>query len=334
MAIVQVDELISAGVHYGHRSSRWNPKMRPYIYGKRNLIHIIDLRETVRGLIRAHKFLQRIASQGSLVLFVATKRQAQEAVQKSAHRCFMPYVRERWIGGTFTNFRTIRHRLQRLEELESLVRTGEINKYSKKRRSSLMREMRKIHRNLSGIRTMNRMPGAMVVIDSHRESSAVREARKVGVPTLALIDTDSDPDKIDLAIPGNDDSIRAIDLVLNKLADAVLSGLHSLPKDQVEKLEREFTKAHAEVIPLSDAPAPVVTPGAAPIEVAATPAPEAQPAAPAQAAPAEAPATTPEPAPAEAVATTPAPEAPAEPEASSPEPEAPATPEAEEKPSE
>jgi small subunit ribosomal protein S2 len=246
--IVQVQELIESGVHYGHRSSRWNPKMRPYIYGKRNLIHIIDLRETVRGLVRAYRFLTRVASQGSLILFVGTKRQAQEAIIREAHRCFMPYVSERWIGGTFTNFRTIRNRLQRLEELERHIRTGEIDQYSKKRKSTLMREMRKIHRNLSGIRTMNRLPGAMVVVDSNRESSAVKEARKMNIPTIALIDTDSDPDMIDLAIPGNDDSIRSIDLVLKRLVDAVLEGMSTLSRDHTDKLQGEFVKAHTPVV--------------------------------------------------------------------------------------
>lgn len=264
MAIVQVQELIEAGVHYGHRSSRWNPKMRPYIYGKRNLIHIIDLRETVRGLLRAHKFLSRVASQGSLVLFVGTKRQAQESVIREAARASMPYISERWIGGTFTNFRTIRDRLHRLEELERLVTTGEIHKYSKKRKSTLMREMRKIHRNLSGMRTMNRLPGAVVVVDSHREHSAVREAKKMGIPTIALIDTDSDPDQIDLAIPGNDDSIRSIDLVLGRLADAVIDGMNALPRDQVEKLQNDFTKAHAPIVPKEQVAAPA--PGTAPAE--------------------------------------------------------------------
>jgi small subunit ribosomal protein S2 len=208
--LVDVKALLEAGVHYGHRASRWNPKMRPYIYGKRNLIHIIDLRETVKGMIRATRLLSRVAAQGSLILFVGTKRQAQEAVSREARRVSMPFVSERWIGGTFTNFRTIRDRLHRLQELERLMDTGEITSYSKKRRSTLLREMRKIHRNLAGIRTMNRPPGALVIVDPHSEASAVKEARAVGIPTVALIDTDSDPDLIDLAIPGNDDSIRSM----------------------------------------------------------------------------------------------------------------------------
>lgn len=271
MAVVAVQELIEAGVHYGHRSSRWNPKMRPYIYGKRNLIHIIDLRETVRGLIRAHRFLNKVASEGSLVLFVGTKRQAQESIQREAARCHMPFVSERWIGGTFTNFRTIRSRLQRLQELERLLETGEIDTYSKKRRSTLLRELKKVRRNLSGMRTMNRLPGALVIVDASREASAVREARKMGIPTVALIDTDSDPDTCDLVIPGNDDSIRSIDLVLGKLADAIKDGLGALPRDQIEKMQYDYTKAHTPVIPKSSLTpvAPAAETPVAPTPVAA-----------------------------------------------------------------
>src|SRR4051812_29815876 len=223
--------------------------MRPYIYGKRNLIHIIDLRETVKGLIRATRLLTRVAAQGSLILFVGTKRQAQEAVAREARRVWMPFVSERWIGGTFSNFRTIRDRLHRLQELERLMETGEITSYSKKRRSTLLREMKKIHRNLAGIRTMNRPPGALVIVDPHSEASAVKEARVSGIPTVALIDTDSDPDQIDLAIPGNDDSIRSIDLMLKTLSDAIRDGLNSLPGDQMSRYEAEYNKAHSAITP-------------------------------------------------------------------------------------
>ena len=264
MAIVQVKDLIEAGVHFGHRASRWNPKMRPYIYGKRNLIHIIDLRETVRGLLRAYRYLSKVASNGSLVLFVGTKRQAKEAVEREAQRCGMPYVSERWLGGTLTNYRTIRDRLKRLQELEQLwlpanenpakidipsymrgmlnesgklepgkaPPTAEIHRYSKKMISTLNRELSKITRNLQGIREMNRLPDAMVVVDPKREHIAVKEAQRMGVHTVALIDTDSDPDVVDLPIPGNDDSIRSIELMLNKLSDSVLEGRAALPADQ------------------------------------------------------------------------------------------------------
>lgn len=219
-----VKQLIEAGVHFGHRASRWNPKMRPYIYGRRNLIHIIDVRETIRGLIRARKYLTQVAAQGSLIQFVGTKRQAAETVEREGLRCGMPYVNDRWLGGTLTNFRTIRSRLARLEELESLKNSDKFNEYSKKMQSSLNREYRKMFRNLNGMRTMTRLPECMVIIDPKKEKNAVMEARKMGVVTVALIDTDSDPDLVDLPIPGNDDSIRSIELVVNQLASAVVEG--------------------------------------------------------------------------------------------------------------
>lgn len=219
-----VKQLVEAGVHFGHRASRWNPKMRPYIYGRRNLIHIIDVRETIRGLIRARKYLSQVAAQGSLILFVGTKRQSAETVEREAGRAAMPFVSDRWLGGTLTNFRTIRNRLQRLEDLERLRAGEELALYSKKMQSALNREYRKMFRNLNGLRTLNRLPECMVIIDPKKEKNAINEARKMGVTTVALIDTDSDPDLVDLPIPGNDDSIRSIELILQQLADAVLEG--------------------------------------------------------------------------------------------------------------
>jgi len=220
-----VKELIEAGVHFGHRASRWNPKMRPYIYARRNLIHIIDVRETIRGLLRARKYLQKVAAQGSLILLVGTKRQACDVIEQQGTRCGMPFVSDRWLGGTLTNFRTIRSRLTRLEELESLRGSEDgLATYSKKMQSSLNREYRKMYRNLNGMRTMNRLPECLVVVDPRKEKNAVREARKLGIATVALIDTDCDPDEIDLPIPGNDDSIRSIELIITLLADAILAG--------------------------------------------------------------------------------------------------------------
>lgn len=233
MAIVQVKELIEAGVHFGHRASRWNPKMRPYIYGKRNLIHIIDLRETLRGMLRACKYLTQISSQGKLTIFVGTKRQAKEIVVRESGKIGMPVVSERWLGGTLTNFRTIRSRLQRLQELEDLESSGQIHTFSKKMISSLTRERLKIARNLQGIREMNRIPEAMIVVDPRREHNAVAEARKMGVTTIALIDTDSDPDTVDLPIPGNDDSIRSIELVMSKLAAAIQEGRANVKAEEL-----------------------------------------------------------------------------------------------------
>jgi len=221
-AIVQ--EMIEAGVHFGHRTSLWNPKMAPYIFGRKNQIHIMDIRETLRGMLRAKKYLSQVAAGGSLILFVGTKRQAGEAIEAHALRCGMPFVSERWLGGTLTNFRTIRSRLGRLEELEELRSSERINEYSKKMQSSLNREYRKMYRNLNGLRSMNRLPECVVVIDPKKEKNAVREARALGITTLALIDTDCDPDNIDLPIPGNDDGIRSIALIVRHLADAVADG--------------------------------------------------------------------------------------------------------------
>jgi len=224
LSTVLVKELIEAGVHFGHRASRWNPKMRPYIYGRRNLIHIIDVRETIRGLIRAKKYVSQVAAGGSLVVFVGTKRQASETVERESLRCGMPYVSDRWLGGALTNFRTIRSRLARLEELDALKSGDQMGAYSKKMQSALNREHRKMLRNLNGIRTLNRLPECMVVIDPKKEKNAIREARSMGVTTIALIDTDCDPDLVDLPIPGNDDSIRSIELIVQQLADAILEG--------------------------------------------------------------------------------------------------------------
>jgi small subunit ribosomal protein S2 len=219
-----VRELIDAGVHFGHRVSRWNPKMAPYILGKRGLVHIIDIKETLKGLLRAKKLLARIISEGNDVLFVGTKRQAREIIRKQAQRCEMPYVSERWLGGTLTNFRTIRSRLARLEELEALDASGAMSGYSKKMESSLKRERRKIQRNLEGIRKMSRLPGALVLVDVRRENIAIREAIKLKIPTVALLDTDGDPDLVDLPIPCNDDAMRAIEIIIGQLVDAVMQG--------------------------------------------------------------------------------------------------------------
>jgi small subunit ribosomal protein S2 len=219
-----VRELIDCGVHFGHRASRWNPKMAPYIFGKRNSIHIFDIRETVKGLLRAKKFLSAVVAQGHDVLIVGTKRQARDIVAKQAVRVGMHYVNERWLGGTLTNFQTIRSRLARLEELEGLEQSGKINEYSKKMKATFDRERRKIQRNLEGIRRMSRLPGALVVVDVHREYIAIREAKKLGIPTVCLVDTDGNPDGVTIVIPGNDDAMRAIEFIVTQLADAIEEG--------------------------------------------------------------------------------------------------------------
>ncbi|GIW95396.1 MAG: 30S ribosomal protein S2 [Pirellulaceae bacterium] len=229
-----VEELIEAGVHFGHHVSRWNPKMARYIYGRKNRIHIIDIRETVRGLLWAKKFLKQVVERGSLVLFVGTKRQASAAIEREATRCGMPFVAERWLGGTLTNFNTIRSRLSRLEELEQLRASPELATYSKKMQSALNREYRKMYRNLNGLRLMNRIPECLVVVDPKKEYNAVREARKLNVKTVALIDTDCDPDEVDIPIPGNDDGIRSIEVILRHLADAVLEAKQALTAETKE----------------------------------------------------------------------------------------------------
>ncbi|MEL6898062.1 MAG: 30S ribosomal protein S2, partial [Planctomycetota bacterium] len=219
-----VKEMIEAGVHFGHRTSLWNPKMKPYIFGKKSQIHILDIRETLRGLLRAKKYLGQVAGGGSLILFVGTKRQAGDAVAQHAARAGMPFVSERWLGGTLTNFRTIRSRMGRLEELEQMMEGEALSQYSKKRQSALKREYRKMYRNLNGLRSMNRLPECLFIVDPGKERNAVREAKRLGITTVALIDTDSNPEHIDLPIPGNDDGIRSVEMIVKEMADAVVAG--------------------------------------------------------------------------------------------------------------
>ncbi|MFK7759040.1 MAG: 30S ribosomal protein S2 [Phycisphaerales bacterium] len=227
MANTLVQDLIESGIHFGQRSSGWNPKMGPYIYGKRNGIHIIDIKETVKGLLLARKLINNIVAGGKDVCFVGTKRQAKEVIIQRVSDVEMHYVTERWLGGTLTNFRTIRTRLSRLEELETIEQDDNFESYSKKMESQLRREMKKISRNLGGVRKMSKLPGAIVAIDVKRETTALREARKLGIPTICLIDTDGDPDMADIAIPGNDDSMRSIDVVVRELCKAIADGKQS-----------------------------------------------------------------------------------------------------------
>jgi len=244
LTAVTLHELIDAGMHYGHHVSRWNPKMKPYIFGKRNFIHIINLRETLRGLITASRFVTQVVAGGKMVVFVGTKRQARRTVREQALRCGMPFVAERWLGGTLTNFRTIRSRLDRLFELEGIVEGPELEQYSKKEAARLKRELSKIRRNLDGLRSMSELPGALAIIDPRREKIAVAEARAMGIPTVALADTDCDPDGVDVLIPGNDDAMRSIEVTLRCLADAVLAG-----KEKRRDLARAETVAAGQTEP-------------------------------------------------------------------------------------
>lgn len=244
---VTLSGLIEAGVHFGHRASRWNPRMAPYIYGKRNLIHVIDLRKTLRGLIRAHTFVEKVCERGGTVLLVGTKRQARNVVQEEASKRDLPYVSERWLGGTLTNFSTIMGRLNRLEQLEALEVTGELDTYSKKMVSSLRREKRKILRNLSGIRNMKSLPAAIIVVDPRTEAICVREARKLDIPVIGLVDTDSNPIEVDIVVPGNDDAFRSIRLILATLSDAAARGRDRKLAALAEQKRKEDEKSQKEV---------------------------------------------------------------------------------------
>jgi small subunit ribosomal protein S2 len=276
-------ELVNAGVHFGHGASRWNPKMAPYIFGKRGNIHIIDVKQTLKGVLIAKKLLAELVSSGSDVVFVGTKRQAQKAVEAAAAKCQMHCISQRWLGGMLTNFRTVRSRLQRLEELEAMEKAGTLEKESKKQASRLKRGMRKIFTNLDGVRRMSRLPGCVVVVDAKKEHLALSEAKRLGIPTIGILDTDSDPDTVDLAIPANDDSIKAIDLILSELADAVAVGktLMSLKPDvstagtaKRGRSRRVLARADGEAAP-TPAAAATPEPEAAPVAVAtATPEPE------------------------------------------------------------
>lgn len=239
MSGLQIQELIEAGVHFGHRSSRWHPAMAPYIHQKHNKIHVIDLRQTVRGLVRAQHFLENICSAGHEVVFVGTKSQAREVVREQSARCGMHFCVHRWLGGTLTNFQTIRSRLRRLEELERQLSDSEEGKRGKKELSTMERERRKIFRNLEGIRNMTRMPSAMITVDIRRDEIAVQEARSKGIPVISIVDTDCDPSLVDIPIPGNDDAYRSIEVILSRLADAIIAGRDKLVAQQQEEAARK-----------------------------------------------------------------------------------------------
>ncbi|MSR45620.1 MAG: 30S ribosomal protein S2 [Planctomycetes bacterium] len=221
---MQIEDLVEAGVHFGHRVSRWNPKMKPYIYGKRNFIHIIDLMQTVRGLARAQRFLRNLVSAGHKVVLVGTKRQIKNVVQTEATRCGMPYVTERWLGGTLTNYTTVRSRLNHLEELEYVETSGRLAQMPKKQQSFITRELNRIRRNLEGIRHLDRLPGALIVVDIRKEYIAVKEANRLGIPIVGILDSDCDPTQVDFAVPGNDDAMRSVQILLRRLADAMVEG--------------------------------------------------------------------------------------------------------------
>ncbi len=237
MAVISMKQLLEAGVHFGHQTRRWNPKMAQYIFTERNGIYIIDLQKTVRKIDEAYMFVRDLALEGKSILFVGTKKQAQESIEAEAKRCGMYYVNNRWLGGTLTNFRTIQTRIKKLNEIDKMEKDGQFDVLPKKEVIKLCAEREKLLKNLGGIREMKKLPGALFVVDPRKERIAVQEARILGIPIVAIVDTNCDPDEIDYVIPGNDDAIRAVKLIAGKLADAVLEG------KQGEQIEDEAAPA-------------------------------------------------------------------------------------------
>jgi small subunit ribosomal protein S2 len=246
-ATISMKELLEAGVHFGHQTRRWNPKMKPYIFGSRNGIHIIDLQKTVSLFGKAYEFVVRTVADGYSVLFIGTKKQAHDAVVEESERCGMFNVVNRWLGGTLTNFQTIRNGIARLKELEGMKNDGSINRYTKKEVMKMEKELLKLEKNLGGIKNMDELPGAVFIVDPKKEAIAVNEVRKLGIPLVAIADTNCDPDDLDYIIPGNDDAIRAIRLITSRIADACIEG-HNLAEARL-RAEADAEKAVEEEKP-------------------------------------------------------------------------------------
>ena len=252
MAVVSMSYLLEAGVHFGHQTKRWNPKMKEYIYNSRDDIYIIDLQKTVEKMEEAYAALNKIASEGGKVLYVGTKKQAQDVCKEEAERSGMYYVTERWLGGTLTNFKTIRRRVNRLEEIEKMEADGTFEKLPKKEVVGLKKEYEKLDKNLHGIREMTKLPQAVIIVDSTKEYNAIREARKLGIPVFGLIDTNCDPDMIDYVLPGNDDAVRSIKVVLGALTNAIVEAnggtiIDYVSEDETKKTQKLDKKAKKEV---------------------------------------------------------------------------------------
>lgn len=247
MAVVTMKQLLETGVHFGHRTRRWDPKMARYIYTERNGVHIIDLQQTVKGLERAYAMVRDAVAEGKQVLFIGTKRQAQESIQQEATRCSMPYVNHRWLGGTLTNWRTIRQRIEHLRTLEARRDAGEFDVLTKKEALMLNREIEKLNARLGGLRGMEQLPAVVFIIDVKSEETAIKEADRMGIPIVAVVDTNCSPDKIDCVIPANDDAIRAIRLMTSKIADAALEGLalrkERAPEEEVYAEDEKYLSA-------------------------------------------------------------------------------------------
>lgn len=239
MAVVSMKQLLEAGVHFGHQTRRWNPKMKTYIFGARNGIYIIDLQRTVRLFHTAYQFVTDAVASGESLLFVGTKQQARDTILEEAHRCGMYFVNQRWLGGMLTNFKTIKLRIERLKELDVMAEDGSINRFPKKEILQLQHEREKLEKNLGGIKNMTRLPGALFVVDTQRENIAILEANRLGIPVVAVVDTNCDPDMIDYPIPGNDDAIRAIRLITSKIADACVEGRQRYSETQQGDFDKE-----------------------------------------------------------------------------------------------
>lgn len=244
MAVVSMKQLLEAGVHFGHQTRRWNPKMAPYIFTDRNGIYIIDLQKTVKKVEEAYNFVRELSEQGKDILFVGTKKQAQESIEVEAKRCGMYYVNQRWLGGMLTNYKTIRQRIKRLDQLDEMETNGSFDVLPKKEVIKLKLERDKLEKNLGGIRKMKGLPGAIFVVDPRKERIAIAEARNLGIPIIAIVDTNCDPDEVDYVIPGNDDAIRAVKLFASKIADAVLEGRQG---EQLDDVETETNEVEVEV---------------------------------------------------------------------------------------
>jgi len=241
MSHITMKQLLEAGVHFGHQTRRWNPKMKPFIFGERNGIHIIDLQQTLKYFEIAYEFVVNLVAEGGKILFVGTKKQAQETIKEEAERCGMYYVNNRWLGGTLTNFKTIRQSVEKLKKIESWFEDGTIERFVKKERLRLERLKNKLEKNLAGIKDMETLPQALYIVDPVYEDIAVKEARKLGIPIVAIVDTNCDPDLIDYIIPGNDDAIRAIKLITSKIADACLEGLEIYKEKMAAETDKEVS---------------------------------------------------------------------------------------------
>lgn len=272
MNVVSMKQLLEAGVHFGHQTRRWNPKMKPYIFGARNGIYIIDLQRTVKLFNTAYRFIAETTAAGESVLFVGTKQQARDTIQEESQRAGMFWVNHRWLGGMLTNFKTIKLRIDRLKELDAMIEDGSIHRFPKKEVLQLQKERMKLEKNLGGIKDMTRLPGALFVVDTHRENIAVAEANRLGIPVVAIVDTNCDPDMIDYPIPGNDDAIRAVRLITSRIADACIEGKEKLLEQQQAQGDKEepiFEEVPAGQILMEEASGPVV-------EIINTPAPAPQ----------------------------------------------------------